>query len=43
MLDEFSYLAEEEAEEIVIKNTNKIADMIDSIEPVPDETYPPVN
>lgn len=41
MLDEFKYLGEEKAKEIVIKNTNIIADMIENIKPVPDETFPP--
>lgn len=41
MLDEFSYLGEEVANEIVIKNTNAIADMVEVIKPVPDGFYPP--
>lgn len=41
MLDEFSYLGEEVANEIVVKNTNTIADMIEVIKPVPDGFYPP--
>ncbi len=40
MLDEFSYLGER-AEEVVITNTNKIADMCDKIQPVKDGSYPP--
>lgn len=40
MLDEFSYLGDR-AEEIVIDNTNKIADMCESFQPVPAEKYPP--
>ena len=41
MLDEFSYLGEEVANEIVVKNTNTIADMVEVIKPVPDCFYPP--
>ncbi len=41
MLLEFQYLGEQKAEEIVITNTNKIADMIENIKPIPDETFPP--
>ncbi|RDY26735.1 PolC-type DNA polymerase III [Romboutsia weinsteinii] len=42
MLEEFKYLGEELAHEVVIENTNKIADMVEVIKPIPDETYPPV-
>ncbi len=41
MLKEFDYLDKEKIEEIVITNTNKIADMCEAIQPVPDGTYPP--
>ena len=41
MLKEFSYLGEDRAYEVVVKNTNRIADMCDVIRPVPRENYPP--
>ena len=41
MLKEFSYFGRDIAKEVVIYNTQKIADMIDVIKPIPDETYPP--
>ena len=40
MLEEFSYLGEE-TEDIVIKNTHLISDMIDKVQPIPDGFYPP--
>ena len=41
MLKEFSYLGPDVANEVVIENTNAIADSIEHIKPIPDETFPP--
>ena len=41
MLDDFAYLGEEKAKEIVMDNPNKIADECEEIIPIPEGTYPP--
>ena len=41
MLDAFAFLGKEKAKEIVVANSNKIADMIEEIKPIKDELYTP--
>ncbi|WP_164215489.1 PolC-type DNA polymerase III [Virgibacillus sp. YIM 98842] len=41
MLDAFQFLGEEKAKEIVVTNTNKVADEIDAISPVKDGLFTP--
>lgn len=42
MLEEFNYLGEDEAREVVVINTNKISEMVkNDIRPIPEGFYPP--
>lgn len=41
MINEFIYLGKDKAYEIVVENTNKICDMIQQLQPIPDGTFPP--
>ncbi|CEG26830.1 PolC-type DNA polymerase III [Bacillus sp. B-jedd] len=41
MLDAFKFLGSKKAKEVVVENTNKIADMIESIKPIKDDLYTP--
>ncbi len=41
MLGDFAFLGAEKAKEIVVTNTNKIADEIDDVHPLKDKLYTP--
>ena len=41
MLLEFQYLGEQKAKEVVVDNTHLIAEQVENILPIPDETYVP--
>lgn len=42
MLEEFSYLGEATARQVVITNPRMIADMVQTFKPIPDELHPPI-
>ena len=41
MLEEFSYLGEKTAFDVVVRNTNRIADMCERLQPVPNKLFAP--
>ena len=41
MFDAFNFLSKEKAFEIIVENTNKIADMIEPLRPIHDKPFPP--
>lgn len=41
MLEEFAYLGEETAYEVVVKNTRLVSEWVENIQPIPDGTFPP--
>ncbi|MFD1030972.1 PolC-type DNA polymerase III [Metaplanococcus flavidus] len=41
MLEAFDFLGEDTAKQIVVENSNRIADMIDTVKPIKDDLYTP--